>query len=184
MQLNKQSTGSRKKHLYIVGGVLAFLLFALVSYFVFQHFYRQSNPNSAQPDTATTDSPATKQQNSSTKDDFINNVKLPSQDTDAAEQPPKDQSSSISIDLSQQDGDIVVSTKLPGFSDGSCKVTATNGAKSYSDSTDVLYQPSYSTCMGFNIPISQLGAGTWTVSLQAKGSTATATKTSTIKVTQ
>ncbi len=182
MQINKHSPNTRKPLLYVIAGLVIFTVLAGLGYFIFQHYYGSKAANSPS-DTATTDSPETKKQNTSSKEDFINNVKLPTQKEDTDKEPPKDQSSNISIDLSQQDGDVIIATKLPGYSDGTCQITAINGTRKYSDSADILYQPS-STCMGFNIPITELGAGTWTITLKASGTGTTGTSTKSIKVVQ
>lgn len=89
-------------------------------------------------------------------------------------------STNPSIDLSarqENNGTVTIFTKLYGYSSGNCALTVTNGGQSHSQSATVIYQPEYSTCAGFSVPISQLGSGAWNITLKATDNGASATKT-------
>jgi hypothetical protein len=77
--------------------------------------------------------------------------------------PPK-----TSVDLSakqETNGNVTVFTTLHGYSSGTCDLKVTNGAKIISQSATVIYQPDFSTCAGFSVPISSLDKGTWNINL-------------------
>ena len=72
------------------------------------------------------------------------------------------------IDLSakqETNGYVTVFTTLHGYSNGTCGLKVTNGAKTFSQSAAVIYQTDFSTCAGFSIPISSLDKGSWNISL-------------------
>lgn len=60
---------------------------------------------------------------------------------------------------------IIVKLKERGFSDGKCTLTVSANSKSISQSAIIIYQPEYSTCSGFSVPLSDLGGGTWNISV-------------------
>ena len=41
----------------------------------------------------------------------------------------------------------------------------TVNGKKYSQEAEIIYQPEYSTCAGFSVPISSVGNGSWDISL-------------------
>lgn len=80
--------------------------------------------------------------------------------------PPQD-SSAITITAEQDGSTVSILTKLKDFSGGSCELSISNGAKTHTTSAEVIYQPEFSSCAGFAIPVSQLGSGQWTIVLNA-----------------
>lgn len=85
---------------------------------------------------------------------------------------------------SQENTTVVVRTKLTSIGDGTCTITATNGQRQHTETVEVLYQPTYSTCKGFSIPSSKLGSGTWSIRLQATSvNNTSASSTAEFKVT-
>jgi hypothetical protein len=65
------------------------------------------------------------------------------------------------------DTTVTVFTKLKNYASGTCELTITNGTRTHTASAQILYQPEYSTCAGFSVPVSQLGSGNWVVKLIA-----------------
>lgn len=102
--------------------------------------------------------------------------------TPNADYTPPEGNSGITIAPSVSGNNVVVSTQLAGYSDGTCKLTATNGAKTNSQTADVIYAPSFSTCAGFVVPIDDLGHGTWNLTLDVTSGGITSTKTTTYEV--
>lgn len=89
----------------------------------------------------------------------------------------------VSITATQTDSSTVtVQTKLVGYSDGSCTLTATNGSKTFNQTAQVIYAPDFSTCAGFSVPVSQLGTGTWNVKLDVTSRGNTQSKTTNVEV--
>lgn len=84
-----------------------------------------------------------------------------------------------SIDLSarqEANNTVTVFTKLPGYSSGSCDLTVSNGAKTSTQSVQLLFQPEFSTCAGFSVPIGPLGKGTWNIKLAVTSGGSTESK--------
>lgn len=97
---------------------------------------------------------------------------------------PAEQTSSRRIELStnQASDNVVVVTKLYGFTDGNCTVTATSPAGNSSQSAQIVYGRDFSTCAGFSIPTAKLGKGTWTIKLDVTAAGTTTSKQSTLEV--
>ncbi len=97
---------------------------------------------------------------------------------------PTPTTSTISLSTHQEsNGTVTVYTNLGKLADGSCTLTVQNGSATNSQTADVLYQPQYSSCEGFSVPISSVGSGTWTLKLSvtSAGTTVSQTITSEIK---
>jgi len=79
---------------------------------------------------------------------------------------PQD-SDAITLSAAQEGSSVNILTKLKGFSSGSCELLASNGTKTHTATADIIYQPEFSSCAGFSIPVAQLGAGSWSIVLNA-----------------
>jgi len=111
---------------------------------------------------------------------------------EAIENDPKTDSSSPSapgpgpsIDLSARQEDnntVTVFTKLYGYSDGSCELVVTNAGKTSTQTADAMYQPEFSSCAGFSVPVGPLGKGIWSIKLSVISSSATYDKTISLEV--
>lgn len=88
----------------------------------------------------------------------------------------------ITITPSTSDSNVVITTKLVGYSDGTCKLDVTNGIKTTSQTVAVIYAPNYSTCAGFTIPKDTLGTGEWDITLTIISGGNTTSKTATYEV--
>jgi hypothetical protein len=75
-----------------------------------------------------------------------------------------------------------ITTKLYSYSDGQCELTVTNSGAQYKKSAPVIYQSEFSTCAGFNVPVSSLGPGTWNISLSVTSGGISQVKTTTLEV--
>lgn len=78
-------------------------------------------------------------------------------------------SDNSTIDLSvSKNGDsatVIVKLKEQGYSQGKCTLTVSANGKKNSQEAIIIYQPEYSTCAGFSVPISSVGGGSWNISL-------------------
>lgn len=96
---------------------------------------------------------------------------------------PAPANSTISFSTHQEtDSTVTATANLGNIADGSCTLTVTNNGTTKTYTADVIYQPQYSTCAGFSIPISDVGAGNWALTLQVTSAGVTATKTSTVEI--
>lgn len=120
-----------------------------------------------------------KQADNDTKKSFIE------EDTSTAPTPVVPMSSDDIVITAKQEanGDVTVLTQLTGFPDGECNLVVQNGAKSTTKTAQIIYQPEFSTCAGFTVAKSELGAGAWTFTLTAKTSSSDPlTKTQSLQV--
>lgn len=109
---------------------------------------------------------------------------------DAIENPAEPKPSSLptsdTVSLStrkEANGTVTVFTNLGSITDGSCTLTVTNGSATTSQTATVIYQPEYSICAGFSIPVSSVGTGNWTLKLDVTSGGVTASKTLQVEVT-
>ncbi len=166
MNIKKKS----RKNIVLIGILVAAIL--LGGFVIFAHLNRNTTPVQEAPTTdsdPTIDVPASTgltPAEEDTKEQYVDSV------TEEAPSVPDSSTASsaaINISASQKDNSVVISTQITTIGDGSCTLSVTNGAAKYTDTADVIYQPSYSTCAGFTVPVAELGTGTWTISVSAKG---------------
>lgn len=107
--------------------------------------------------------------NQDTKDSFLDNSKDDQKKSVEKSKPAPVPTDNSSIELSaDKDGDnvtIIVKLKEQGYSQGKCSLTVAANGKKVAQNADIIYQPEYSTCAGFSVPISSVGGGQWTISL-------------------
>jgi hypothetical protein len=82
----------------------------------------------------------------------------------------------------ETNGTVTVFTKLFGYTAGSCNLKITNGSKSSSQQAEVVYQPQYSSCAGFSVPIADLSNGDWNIVLSVTSGGQTTDKSLSYKV--
>ncbi len=109
---------------------------------------------------------------SDAKKDFI-------ETKDPTPTPTANTDSSITLSASQEGQSVVVLTQLKGYPSGSCELLVQNGSASFSQTADIIYQPEFSSCAGFTVPVSKLGVGQWKLTLTAKQADGTASEKST-----
>lgn len=102
--------------------------------------------------------------NATGKQNFIEGSKPGSNSGSGAS--PTPQSPSIELSGRQEsNGSVTVFTKLHTISSGTCDLVIKNGANQITRSASVIFQPEFSTCAGFSIPVSDLGSGNWDINL-------------------
>lgn len=90
------------------------------------------------------------------------------------------QNTSTAIEIStrqESDKTVTILSKITGQAGkDKCKLSISNNGKRVDQEADVIYQTEFSSCAGFTIPIDQLGAGRWsiTISVGDKSNTTTA----------
>lgn len=169
MKIQKRSS-SRK--MLVVAAVAAGVIIAGAAY-AYSAYGPTGSSKSTNKDASQEDTPAVETapanlspEEASKKENLINRTN-DSGDKEAAAEKPATVKISISLKQEQNDS-VTVYTKIYGASDGECSLIAKNGSRSFQASAKIIYQPSYSTCAGFSIKKSELGAGTWEVSVSAK----------------
>lgn len=168
-----------KKLLIFLGAAISLIAFLLILEAMNVINLRQKTPDSSQSQGPTTEQ---KQQDAEINADIKKQL---------IEEAPDNNSGSDnavtgkSIELSarqETNNTVTVFTKLRGFSDGSCELTIANGTKTNTQSASVIYQPEFSSCAGFSVPIDSLGKGSWIMRLSVTSGGSTETKTLTFEV--
>jgi len=89
----------------------------------------------------------------------------------------------MTLTASQSGSTVTILTQIQNVSSGTCSLTATNGSSSNTQTAKIIYQPQFSSCAGFSVPVSGVGAGVWSISVTATPSgAAPTTKTITLEV--
>lgn len=95
-----------------------------------------------------------------------------------ASTPPIPDTNNISLSTQKGTPDtITVFTNVGNISDGTCTLVTTNGNKQNTQTAAVIFQSQYSTCAGFTVPITALGAGNWSLKLTVTSNGGTASRT-------
>ncbi|QQS18921.1 hypothetical protein IPL68_02565 [Candidatus Saccharibacteria bacterium] len=99
---------------------------------------------------------------------------------EASKNPPDKVSTDSSPNTSPQKGSLTLSaekssathvtvlTKIMDITDGNCELAVSNGTKNTTQTAPVIFQPEFSSCAGFSVPVSQLGTGQWVISVTVK----------------
>lgn len=95
--------------------------------------------------------------------------------------PPQDPEN-IQIDAKQEDSSVTISTRLTGYSDGTCSLLITNGSRTSTKTAQVVYASQFSTCAGYSVPVSEFGAGMWSLKLTVTSGGTTTEKLSSVEV--
>lgn len=186
------------KKTIIVTSVVAALALGAITYvygFNGNLFGWQASQKSSNTDNSGNYKPATpEQQQSGTdiKSDTVNNQSTPSKpstnttETPTTPAPQGTNKSTVTVDISSQNQtsttyqigvDIGVVTN-----DGTCTLTLTKGSSVVTKTSLVYALAKTTTCQGFNIPMTELSAGTWQLNIVFSNSTLTGTVTKSITI--
>lgn len=86
---------------------------------------------------------------------------------------PEPVSKSVVLSRAEYDqsvGKLVVQSQLHGTGWQECTLDAISNEKKITKTAEALYQPDFSTCLGFSIDRSELAAGDWNVTLSVTNS--------------
>jgi hypothetical protein len=177
MFVNKNQKNSKKKLVLSVAGIiLALLLLLVVLEKTRVTDFIKTRPKAT--DTAQGPTPEQKQQEATSNADAKKQlIEDKTSDTPPSTTPP---ASSHVIELStrqESNNTVTVFTKLTGYSNGNCSLTVQNGSKSTTQTAAVIYQPEFSSCAGFSVPIDSVGKGTWTLTLTVTSNGSSESKT-------
>ena len=143
-------------------------IFTLDKIGVISIFTKETVPNISKEPTPQ-EKKSEEKANQDTKESFLNTAKDEEEKSVEKSKPAPVPKSSSSIELSaDRNGDsatIIVKLKEQGYSQGKCSLTVVANGKKVAQNADIIYQPEYSTCAGFSIPVSSLGGGQWAISL-------------------
>lgn len=150
--------------LFLIGAVFTILEIAHVTNFI----------GNANTDTTVSSGPTEEQKQAQAKADAQNKQQLIDDSTKSTQSstpstPDSHDASSLSISAAQTSDNksVTVLTKIMGVSDGSCKLVLKNGEVSKTLTASIIYQPQFSSCAGFTVPVTDLGAGNWSIEVTA-----------------
>lgn len=155
--MNIKSKSSRK--LSIIVALAATLILSGVLAFVML--------NKKSVDSNTTQNQRQTESESNEKAALLDETKDDGSTTEAKPAIAPEDPNTIEIMPTQASGIVTLTTKLTGqgYSSGTCELTLLKGAVKHTEKAEIIYQPTYSTCAGFSIPVSTLGPGIWHISL-------------------
>lgn len=124
-----------------------------------------------------------KQENDTNTIDKQNFIEKTTNQGSNGNNPIEHTSEDITLTSSQEaDGSVTIMAQLANYSDGTCNLSIINGNDTYSQTAEIIYQPTFSTCAGFNVPSGKIPAGVWQITLTATSKGATNSKTITAEV--
>lgn len=122
----------------------------------------KQTPSKDVNNTKTADKPSSDNTNSKTKE----TPQYSNQDGSASTSAPTSSTSKVSFSAIQNGSNVRVNVTIHQlWSSGTCTLSITNKSTSTSKKAAIQTMPSYSTCQGFSIPVSELGAGVWKINL-------------------
>lgn len=178
----KRKNKKNKKYVLYISAILValVLLLALLEKFHVTNFFKANLPATSSNSGPTTDEKASEAKvNAEVKQQSI-------ADDNGQTAPTTNNTSAQTIDLSAKEESttsVTILSKLYNYSDGTCDLSITNDNMSFTDSADVIYQPEFSSCAGFSVPIEKLGTGSWSIIIKVTSNSKSTTKTITFKVT-
>lgn len=166
----RYSISIKKILLVILLILLSFLLILIVVYpYIKPSLDKQADISNNQTNTQTPNS-----QQNNTLQETAQNRESEKKPLQTVENPPS-QSNNVSGVISYKnvnDGQLILRTTInQALSSGSCTLTMKNRDKTLTKSADIVQNPSSSSCMGFNIPISELTSGSWTINIKINSGT-------------
>lgn len=189
MKIKNQKSKTKK-----VIVLLAVIVVAALGYFSYAYATQNAWPFQKEAKTQDTtqpaeDTPAISEEPATVPEDDENTTKPDEKVNKAPVQssPPDDGDTSsdtntlsgVITSRSVQDGALVIRTTINGVLSGSCQLTLTrtSDGKKLSRSAEIVQNPSSSSCKGFDVPTSQLGSGTWNISIKVKSGSKSGTLT-------
>lgn len=145
----------------------------------------QPTPINQPPHAATPAQKASEQQhNATSKQQFNDSAVQQAAGQPAGQQQPQPAPTSQQIELRAETAGqaVTIHTKLAHASSGTCSLRIRNGEREQQQTAAIIYQPEFSSCAGFSVPVSPLGQGQWQIELTVTTDGATLTKTITHKV--
>lgn len=109
---------------------------------------------------------------------------LPKNENGTAPMPQS--ASGLSLHISHKsitNGTLVLrSTIQQQLASGSCTLTLTQGNRVITKKADIIQNPTSSTCMGFDVPTTELGSGRWGLTLYVAGGGKTGSVTDSVEL--
>lgn len=180
MNIHKHS--SKKRSIAIITLVTTVVIAcAVILYLYFSRLAPNNPPAAVEPDTTTAKPPENGSDNTPPPTQQRETEKKPLQRTDI----PADQSSrSLSGSISYQavvDGQLILRTTMDQMlTSGTCTLVLKKADRTVTKTSQIIPNPSSSSCAGFSVPLTELGAGKWLIDIRVSSGERTGTMTSSI----
>lgn len=170
MRITKKNLSKKQLSIAIIATAIAICgsVFALDKVGIISIFPKETVPNISKEPTPQ-EKKSEEKANQETKESFLDTAKdneeKSVENSKPAPVPTNNSSIELSADKDGNDVTIIVKLKEQGYSQGKCSLNVAANGKRVTQDADIIYQPEYSTCAGFSIPMSSVGNGQWTISL-------------------
>lgn len=71
----------------------------------------------------------------------------------------------VTVSAERQGSAVIILSKIQSVAEGSCRLVVTNSGKTTEQTAQVIYQPEFSSCAGFSVPVTALGSGSWNITV-------------------
>ena len=151
----------------VIAAIIGVAILGAGGVFAYQHFTNQASESQKAPDkqeeipvTPTTTPPAKGGQQNTPDED--------------PETPSSDGPAITITAMNQNDGTLQIRSVIQAiWSDGTCTLSMTKASDTVTREAALQPLPSTTTCQGFDIPVSDLSPGSWTVRITATNGTTT-----------
>lgn len=162
MKINTEKKDSKRSRLRLFTIVLAIVFIAAIVLFILEKMKITDFIKLPQSNVEIEQKEAVKRYDEQKKQEFIEEKITPATPTTK----PSSDPGLIELSVSQSNNSVIALTKLSAVPSGLCTITINNGEKTFTDTAQVIYQPEFSSCAGFSIPTSKLGAGAWSITVK------------------
>lgn len=167
---------NKKKLMITTLVVLALVVAGLLWYFA---FFTSRSADGGKESVASTKETDTKSQGDNSDDkssDTSTNTKNQSVSHEAEKDLPQlyegenaSSSSSLSGAITSKsvtEDTLIIRSTINQLVSGTCTLTMTSGGKTVTKTAEVIQNPSTSSCAGFDVPVSELGSGQWSIDIK------------------
>lgn len=169
MALQTSTKRRSKKPLIIIAIVVLVLLGGYIAYAATSSSWPFTQKDASHTSDNTNLTPTNSKDNSQTTDTNSPADHTPVQnDTPSGDKTSSNKLTGVITSNSVSNGQLVLRTTINQLvEDGTCDLTLTNSStgKVVKRSASIIANPSSSTCEGFNIPTSDLGSGSWDITI-------------------
>lgn len=173
---------AQKKHIKKLIVILTTIVLISVAYGAYAYssnawpFTKKSSPVTQNNSPTNQEKEQQEKQDAQDKQTFLDNENKQTPSTPQESGKNESKLPPISMEAKKANNQLVITTNLSSISSGTCTLTLTKGDQAITKVAEVIYAPEYSTCAGFSIATTELGRGTWDISLSVKTTKGTAVK--------
>ncbi len=179
--MKTQKNRPRKKSLVI--STIAIAAALIVGFCTYYYFVGQKDESTDTTSSQQAEDSEPEYTDGPTDDQIKDGTDIKQQAIDKSKNEETNEGKEIGIVITraaQSNGEVQVRVLLEAITSGTCSLAITNGGESYSKSADTQTLSSSTTCKGFDIPVSELGTGTWNIKVSFSSDLSSSSTASTI----